>query len=377
MESPGQHVGECCAWISSAAPGTAVERVGRALTGNLRLQGTFRKAYFNKVSGCLEEQSGEGPLRILARGFARFGKTIFLFSLKNRLPAYRACFVDNQNLAFLAPPHACVFVHDLFYLTHPNSLLERLQGHLQYRGLRRYAKAMVNSEYTRSCLIEYGMPPERIHVFPLGFERKLFHPAAPEDTGLARRVRVGLGIPERSRFLFHVSSGEKRKNLPRVLEAFARLAASHPDLHLVKAGRDLKAGNAPRAQAQARELGIADRVLFLGAVDDARLADLYRAADCFVFPSLAEGFGLPVLEAQGCGCPVVTSNTTALAEIAGPLCLAVDPLDSEAIASAIGRMLADAGLRIREAEANRAWVARFSWEPGKRFLEDFLIQPRG
>jgi glycosyltransferase involved in cell wall biosynthesis len=356
------------AWISSAAPGTAVERVGRALTTELRHDPDFRKAYFNYGSGVLEEQSAGGPAEPLACGFKRLGKTIFLFSLKKSLPRYRSCFIDNQNLSFLAPRRACIFVHDLFYLTHPNSLLERVQGYLQYRGLRKYDKIMVNSKYTRDRLIEYGVLPARIHVFPLDFDRSAFCPVAVDKTALWARI----GLPGNARVLFHVSSGEKRKNFARVLEAFARLAGTMPDLYLVKAGRDLKAGNAPKAQTLARGLGLEDRVRFLGAVDDGLLADLYRAGDCFVFPSLAEGFGLPVLEAQGCGCPVVTSNVTALPEVAGPLCLTVDPMDIAAIAAAIGRILADPGLRDREAVANQAWLSRFSWQPGRKFLEEFL-----
>jgi glycosyltransferase involved in cell wall biosynthesis len=358
------------AWISSAAPGTAVERVGNALTEGLRESEDFRKAYFNKASGALEEIGADGTAVPVARGLTRLGKTAFLFSLAARLPRYGACFVDNQNLSFLAPPNACIFVHDLFYLTHPNSFAERAQAWLQYRNLRRYEAAMVNSEYTKRVLAAHGMPPERIHVFPLDYDRRVFGPGpGPVDKAALRRR---IGLPEGARMLFHVSSGEKRKNFPGILAAFARLAEEAPDLFLVKAGRDLKSGNTPRAEAEAAALGLAGRVRFLGPVDDGLLADLYRAADCFVFPSLAEGFGLPVLEAQGCGCPVVTSNATSLPEVAGPLSATVDPADPAAIAAAIRAFLADPGLRERQAGANRIWLSRFSWEPGRNFLRDFL-----
>jgi glycosyltransferase involved in cell wall biosynthesis len=111
---------------------------------------------------------------------------------------------------------------------------------------------------------------------------------------------------------------------------------------------------------------------FLGPVEDGRLAELYNAADCFAFPSFAEGFGLPVLEAQACGCPVVSSNQASLPEIAGPLCRLVDPRDEKALASALAAQLGDAGLRSRTEAANREFLARFSWEPGRRFLADFF-----
>lgn len=356
------------AWISSAVHGSAVERVGRALTENLRMRPEFRKAFFNKESGFLEEQAEGSPAVPVARGLTSLGKTAFLLSLRNRLPRYRSCFIDNQNLSFLAPRRACMFVHDLFYLTHPNGWLERLQGWVVYRGMRNYPALMVNSEYTRACLVQRGITPGRIHVFPLDYDRDVFHPARVDG----RAIRREIGIPENASMLFHVSSGEKRKNFRGILAAFSLLARETPDLYLVKAGRDLKAGNAPLAESQAREFGIADRVRFLGAVDDRRLAGLYNAADCMVFPSLAEGFGLPVLEAQGCGCPVVTSNVTAMTEVAGPLCVTVDPADPASIAEGIRGILADTDRRERLREANLAWLSRFSWEPGRAFLESFL-----
>jgi glycosyltransferase involved in cell wall biosynthesis len=248
------------AWISSAAPTTAVERVGSAMTAELRRDPDFRKVHFNKPSGYLEEQAeGAGPIR-LARGFTRLGKTAFILSLKGRLPEYGAAFVDNQNLAFLAPPRSCIFVYDIFYLTHPNSRAEYLQGRLLYRNLRSYEAVLTDSHYTRRELIRLGMlDPDRIHVFHLDIDRSVFRPVPVDRPRLWR----ALGIPEASRAAFHISSGEKRKNLDGILRAFALLAKDLPDLYLLKAGKDLHAGNQAQAEAMARELGVADRVRFL------------------------------------------------------------------------------------------------------------------
>jgi glycosyltransferase involved in cell wall biosynthesis len=371
--SPSAGRSRLSAWISSAAPTTAVERVGQAMTEDLRRDPDFRKVFFNKPSGWLEEQTdGSAPER-LAKGFTKLGKSAFQLSLKRALPEYGASFVDCQNLAFLAPPRACLFVYDVFYLTHPNSKAEYLQGRILYRNVRSYELIMTDSHYTREVLIDRKMADaDRIKVVHLDVDRKMFRPDPVDRPRLWRDI----GLPEGTRMVLHVSSGEKRKNFPRVLEAFAALAKDMPDVVLVKAGKDLSPQNQPLAEARARELGIADRVRFLGRVDDARLTELYRGADCFVFPSLAEGFGLPVLEAQACGCPVVTANVTSLPEVSGPLCKAVDPLDSKAIALAIAGVLGEPGIRARLADANRAFLGGFSWEPGRKLLKDFFDSHR-
>ncbi len=123
-----------------------------------------------------------------------------------------------------------------------------------------------------------------------------------------------------------------------------------------------------------RQMGLTDRVVAVGPVTDAELAELYNLADCFVFPSLTEGFGLPVLEAQACGCPVVCSNAGSLPEVAGPLCAAVNPPDTRAIADAIRLVLESPGFRADAEAANAEWLTRFSWEPARHFLREWFAQ---
>lgn len=357
------------AWISGAGPNSGVGRVGTELTAPLRRFPDFRKLYFDGRTGRLEESDARGTTT-LAHGRTTWGKSLFALGMANKVPRYRAAFIDSQNLAFLRPSFpACLFVHDLFYWTHPRSPLERLQGHLLYRGIARYHAVLVNSEYTRSQVLAHtGIDPARVTVVPLGYDSEVFRPAAAKREAL----RTALGLPETARIVFHLSSGEPRKNLPRLLRAFARVAREYPDVYFVKGGGTLHPGARNDVTALAAPLGVADRVRMLPTLDEAGLAEWYRACDLFALPSLAEGFGLPVLEAQACGTRVVTSSDTALGEIAGPLCDAVDPRNDEALYTALRDALNKPPPSGSLLAASDEWVKRFSWEPGRTFLARFL-----
>lgn len=357
------------AWISGAAPGTAVDRVGSALSEPFQVHADFRKVSFNRAAGVMqEEQIGKAPIT-LAKGLTLFGKTAFLLSFMGRLPKYDACFFDTQNLAFLAPPRACVMVYDLFYLTHPSFPLERLQGRILYRGLDACRAFMSDSEWTKKQMVEIlKIDPEKITAIPMGYNRQVFYPASVDGESF----RASLGLSAKALIVLHVSSGEPRKNFAGLLQAFALLTKDVPEAVLLKAGRDLKPGTRALHEGMVDSLGLKGKVIFLGAVDDARLADLYRVADCFAFPSKAEGFGLPVLEAQACGCPTVTSNVTALPEVAGPLSRMADPNDHQALAEAIKETLEDPQLRLRAAADNRAFLERFTWDKGRDNLRQYL-----
>lgn len=343
--------------------------MGAELTAPLRHHPDFRKLYFDGKTGRLEE-SGAAETITLGHGKTTWGKSLFALSMAGKVPHYRAAFIDSQNLAFLAPPFpACLFVHDLFYWTHPRSPLERLQGHLLYRGIARYNAVLVNSEYTRSQVLAHtSVDPSRVTVVPLGYDAEVFRPADAKREAL----RATIGLPENARVVFHLSSGEPRKNLPRLVRAFARVAREYPDVYFVKGGGTLHADARNDVLTLAAALGIGDRVRILPTLDETGLADWYRACDLFALPSLAEGFGLPVLEAQACGTRVLTSSGTALAEIAGPLCKTVNPRDDEALYAGVRDALSHPAPPGSLLAANADWVKRFSWEPGRVFVKRFL-----
>jgi glycosyltransferase involved in cell wall biosynthesis len=169
-------------------------------------------------------------------------------------------------------------------------------------------------------------------------------------------------------YLLYVGTLQPRKNLSRLIEAFARLAGApafadvqqSDSLRLVLAGR--RGWLYDDLVAQVERLGLAGRVFFPGYVADADLPALYSGALAFVFPSLYEGFGLPVLEAGACGVPVITSNTSSLPEVAGDAALLVDPHDVDAIAEAMYRLVTDEALRAELVRRGFENVKRFSWE---------------
>ncbi len=249
-------------------------------------------------------------------------------------------------------------VHDLVPLQLPGLVPARHRWAVRCLlggALRRASRIIAVSESTRAELLaRYRLPPARVTVVP---EAAAAHFAPPAPAALAAvKTRYGLARP----YVLFVGFLEPKKNLGVLLQAVARLhrRGAWGSTELVVAGAP---GWGPDPARQARALGLDGLVRFVGPVPDADLPALYGGATAFAFPSLWEGFGLPVLEAMAAGAPVVASDRGALPEVTAGAALHVDPTP-EPLAEALGQVLADAALRDRLRAAGLARAAEFSWE---------------
>lgn len=183
----------------------------------------------------------------------------------------------------------------------------------------------------------------------------------------------------RERFLLAVGSIYQQKNYRTLLHAFAKVRKAFPDVTLTIAGGVPPGNEAHQASLKraATTLGIENSVKFAGEMPRERLADLYRRCAVFVFPSTAETFGQPLLEAMASGAPVVCSNTTAMPEVVGDAARMVDPLDADGMAAQIGSVLGDPALAARMSDNSQARAAQFSWAETARRTADVLTAAAG
>lgn len=267
--------------------------------------------------------------------------------------------VNVTPLLSLCP--TVVTIHDLSFMRYPQAFpaTQRLYLHSQVRRSARHARQVIAvSQATKDDVVAlFGVPPERVTVVYNGVDA-VFSPASPDTIDAFRRER---GLPQR--FILHLGTLEPRKNLARLVEAFARTRQQLPqvdDLKLVLAGG--KGWDYDDIFAAVERLGLREQVLFTGYVPDADLPWFYRAATVFAYPSLLEGFGLPVLEAMACGTPVITSSVSSLPEVAGDAALLVDPGSVEALAAALIRVLGDAALADEMRRKGLQQAGRFSWQ---------------
>jgi glycosyltransferase involved in cell wall biosynthesis len=182
---------------------------------------------------------------------------------------------------------------------------------------------------------------------------------------LLEHVRDRYRLPD-GPFILSVGTVQPRKNYGRLIESLARLRETHPDLGLVIVGGRGWLEDPIYAALDAH--GLRKAVVFTGFADDADLPALYSLARAVALPSLYEGFGLPVLEAMACGTPVVTSNVSSLPEVAGDAALLINPLDVDALTSALDRLLTDESLRGTLRERGFARAAAFTWERAAKQL---------
>jgi glycosyltransferase involved in cell wall biosynthesis len=258
----------------------------------------------------------------------------------------------------VAPCPVVTTIHDISFRRHPEwfPLKHRVLLNLLIpMAARSAAHVITGSEYTRSDLIDaFDLPPEKVTVTPYAAD-PIYRPMDSEAARRAVKERFGLRGP----FVLAVGVLQPRKNLPRLVRAFASVAREVPHT-LTLVGKPGWAHEELHRSAAASRLG--SRIQFTGYVADADLPFLYNAADLFVYPSLYEGFGIPPLEAMACGTPVVTSNVTSLPEVVGDAALTVAPTDETALAEAIRRALTDEPLRSHLHAAGLARAAKFSWE---------------
>jgi glycosyltransferase involved in cell wall biosynthesis len=198
---------------------------------------------------------------------------------------------------------------------------------------------------------------ERITVIPMGCAPR-FQPS--HEPVRVAGIRQRYDLPER--YVLFVGTLEPRKNVKTLLQAFAHVIADAPQdgLRLVIAGGE--GWGSEDYLATVAALKMDDYVVFTGFVEDDDLPDLYRGALLFVYPSLYEGFGLPVLEAMACGTPVITSNRTSLPEVAGDAALFVDPTQPEMLAAAISSVMYDGELRQALRAKGLARAGAFTWD---------------
>lgn len=261
-----------------------------------------------------------------------------------------------------------VTIHDVMYLL-PKRVLPRSNVIRQRfgsvyrkfvvpRGARRANRIIADSEFTKQEVVEYlEILPERIRAVHLGIDAE-FASLGDEINGTPEEIGAQvLDAP----FILALGAGDPRKNTLAVIRAYAARWRDLPSQErLIVVG--LRDWQSSAACELVRQLGLNERVFFAGYVSEQSLAWLYKAARCFLYPTLYEGFGLPPLEAMACGTPVITSDRTCVPEVARGAAILVDPTSEESIGDALVRLLHDESLRRELIGRGKAQVRKFGWQ---------------
>lgn len=263
----------------------------------------------------------------------------------------------GYNAPLSAPCEFAFTVHDLNHVAvaDNSSALKRLYYRQILRpAIRRAAVVITVSEFSRMAIRDWAdVSTDKVVNVGNGVSAAFYEGGTRYACG---------GTP----YLACIGSLKAHKNFKVLVDAFARSG-------LGRTTRLVVVGSCSAELCRlVSEAGIADSVTFAGSVDDATLASVYRGALAFIFPSLYEGFGIPVLEAMACGTPVLTSRVASLPEVAGGAAMLVDPLDVDELAAGMVRLAFDDGLRAAMSATGRGRAAEFSWEATARAVDRAL-----
>ncbi len=324
---------------NTAAAGAYASRA----TGNVELvamPGRFDSGYLTRVSAMARMRAGA---RVLEARTTR-GLDVLHYPMTIPLPHVGAL-------------PTVLTLQDMQHREHPEwfSRAELLFRRLAYdRAAQRATRVVTATRHARDQIVEHlGIAPERVDVVAHGIDHARFSPEAP--AGEAGRL-APVWLPER--FLLYPANMWPHKNHDRLVDALA--ASDDRDISLVLTGQDY--GRRESLLERARRLGVGERIQHLGHVPAEMVPALYRRATGMIFPSLFEGFGIPVIEAMACGCPVAASDRSALPEVVGDAGLLFDAVDVDAMAEAIRRLATDDTDRERRIAAGFERAAQFTWD---------------
>lgn len=289
-----------------------------------------------------------------------------LLNIRNKLSGHAASLEDaeiylgtNYRGVFRAHLKTVITIHDMAHIYYPEATEAQSLLYLTRElpaAAHKATRIIADSQATKDDIVKHlQIPAGKVKVVYLGVDAT-FKPL--QDPQLLNDVRQRYALP--TRFLLFIGNIQPRKNLERLLRAYAQLDKEQVPHHLVLAGGI--SWKSDGLKGLISDLGIVDRVHFPGYIATADLPALYNCAELFLFPSLYEGFGLPVLEAMACGVPVVATNTSSLPEVAGDAALLVDPFSEEAIAQAMLLALEDKAVRAACICKGLQQAAKFTWE---------------
>jgi glycosyltransferase involved in cell wall biosynthesis len=271
---------------------------------------------------------------------------------------------------YVVPPSRLprlVSVYDCWFLRNPGAAHPDVirSGEVLRRALRSGAVAHASSTATADSIREL-FPEAEVRTVPLG---AIDLPAPPPACPIPELD----GVP----FIVSISTIERRKNIPALIDAFGAVSAEHPDLRLVIAGGhgdDIDAVNAALDRLPANAVG---RALMTGFVDEGVRSWLLHHTMALCYPSLDEGFGFPLLDAMQAGAPIVATNAGSIPEVAGDAALLVDVGDADALADAISRIVSDTALRAQLVDAGTRQLARFTWARTTHMITELYIELAG
>lgn len=276
--------------------------------------------------------------------------TIYLFFNKNFF------FSPGFNAPYFFLHRTAITIHDLNHIDVDanTSFLKKLYYNIVLkRACRKAALIFTVSEFSKGRIVDWsGINPDKVKVVYNGVSSAFHQDVQPYLPGFP--------------YIFIVGNRKLHKNEDRALRAFAQ-ADIDKNIHVLFSGKP-----SDQLVNTAKELQIEDRVKFLGRLSEDELASTYKGALCLLFPSLYEGFGLPVIEAMACGTPVITSNTTSLVEIANNSCELIDPTKIEQISKAIEKILDNIELRKKYVEYGLINIQAYKWCDSKERLKNYL-----
>lgn len=305
-------------------------------------------------------------------------RRVFPTSARLRLPIVVPALEMRDRLSlfhsqYICPPVSAipevVTIHDVLFETHPDLFVgafSRTSIRLIRRSARRARRVLTVSEFSRRAILEqYDLPEEKVVAIPNAVDLDRFRVLSDEDEDLARvKARYELERP----FILDVGRIEPRKNLVRLIRAFRRVREKvAPSLELILIGKkDFQFEAIDEEMGASKDIG----VRMLSSVPDEDLPAFYNLAELFAFPSLVEGFGIPILESMACGTPVVTSRRGALPEVGGDAVAWVEPEDEDSIASTLEKVLTDGETADRLRKEGLSRAKQFSWgDTAQRTLE--------